>query len=119
MALLLCLLLCGPLLLAAGGRPWPAVLLLLLLVVLCHDLLRQPWLNCRLSWQQGEWQWFSAGENTPLRVDVVRCVLTSPLATCICLRDPASGRRWWLNLFHDSVSRETLSGLRRRLVVQG
>jgi hypothetical protein len=117
--LLLTLLLCGPLLLAGSGRLWLAALLLLLLAALCHDLLRQPWLGCSLAWRQGEWWWFEAGEGAPLRVVVVRSVLTSPLATCIRLRDPASGRCWWLNLFHDSVPRETLSGLRRRLVVQG
>lgn len=118
MALLVGLLLCGPLMLAANARPGAAAVLLLVLAALCHDLPRQPWRGCRLRCEGEQW-WWSDGSGRPQRVDTVRSLLSSPLATCVLLRDSASGRCWWLVLFHDSLSRETLSALRRRLVVQG
>ena len=113
------LLLCGPALLAVNGRPGAATVLVLVLVALCRDLPRQPWLGCRLNWQDGAWWWCEGGASRPRRVDVLRYTMASPLATCVRLRDPVSGRRWWLNLFHDSVPRDTLGALRRRLIIQG
>ena len=113
------LLLSGPLLLAYKSRPAAALLALLLVLFLCSDLLRQPWLNGRLTWRAGGWRWSTDGKMEQTRVEVVRTILTSPLATCIHLSDPVSGHRWWLNLFHDSLSRESLSALRRRLIVDG
>ena len=118
-ALLVGLLLCGPVLLAVNGHPGAALVLLLVLLVLCHDLPRQPWLGCRLNWHGGAWWWSEGDPSRSRRVDILRYTMASPLATCVRLREPVSGRSWWLNLFHDSVSRDTLSALRRRLIVQG
>jgi hypothetical protein len=118
-ALLAVLLLCGPVLLAVNGRPAPALVMLLVLLALCRDLPRQPWLGCGLGWQGGAWWWSEGDTSRPRRVDILRYTMASPLVTCVRLHEPASGRRWWLNLFHDSVSRDTLSALRRRLIVQG
>jgi hypothetical protein len=106
-------------LLAHKSRPVTALLALLPVLIICRDLLRQPWLNGRLAWRAGEWQWSADGKMDQTRVEVVRTIMSSPIATCIQLRDPGSGRRWWLNLFHDSLTRESLSALRRRLIVGG
>lgn len=114
--LLWLLLLAGAGLLLFRGYGLLSLCLAAVLLTSLHRQWPQPGLGCELLAHRGTWVWRTPDGQWPVRIR--RSNLSLPLVTLVELEAPATGCRWQLALFHDSVPVSALRELRRLIRVQ-